>query len=95
LFKSGAVEFKRVSFSKLFAQHTMNRIEDKSLSASRTLIAFCGSPRLSNRVKEAKILNDLYLFMTEWQEHEMEITIESYGGTKSKKSEKALEESGT
>ena len=86
----GVLNFHRPPFPKLFESHTMDRINDIDFPASRTLVAFCGSPGLSNRVKEAKILNDLALFMAGRDQHQMDLVIESYGGEKPKASKQQI-----
>jgi len=87
----GVLNLHRPSFSKIFEAHTMKRILETDSPASRTLIAFCGSPALSHRVKEAKILNDLAMFIAGRDQHQMDLVIESYGGEKKKSSQKHQE----
>jgi hypothetical protein len=82
----GVLNLHRPSFSKILETHTMERITETDVPASQTLIAFCGSPALSNRVKEAKIFNDLALFVAGTDQHQMDLVIESYGGEKPKAS---------
>ena len=86
----GALKFQRPMLSKILEEHTMARINDADMPASRTLIAFCGSPQLADRVKEAKILNDLAMFVAGREQHQMDLVIESYGGEKPKSQEQKV-----
>ena len=84
LYKMGGLKFTRPSFPRILEQHTTKRMIEFSLPASRSLVAFCGSPGLGNFLKEAKIMNDLAMFVAGVDEHVIDLVIESYGGTKPK-----------
>ena len=82
LYKMGALKFNRPSFPLILEQHTSSRMADSSLKVSRTLLAFCGSPRLAHQIKEIKIMNDLAMFIAGVDRHRMDLVVESFGGTK-------------
>merc|ERR1739844_672074 len=89
----GALKFERPDFTRILEQHTIERMLNKmSLAASRTLVAFCGSPALGSFVKEVKIRNDLGMFIAGVDNHVTDLVIESYGGTKRKETKKNKEE---
>lgn len=93
LYKLGALKFERPNFPGTLEKHTTKRMVQLSLPASRTLVAFCGSPKLANFIKETKIMNDLAMFIAGVDEHSMDLVIESYGGTKPKEVKKNLKNS--
>ena len=93
LYKMGALKFERPNFPTILDQHTTERMLNKmSLAASRTLVAFCGSPALGSFVKEVKIRNDLGMFIAGVDNHVTDLVIESYGGTKRKEVKKNKKE---
>ena len=93
LYKLGALKFERPNFPRILENHTTKRMLEFDLPASRSLIAFCGSPKLASFIKEAKIMNDLAMFIAGVDEHTMDLVIESYGGTKPKEPKKNLNKS--
>ena len=83
LYQSGTITFKRPSIQDLIEHHSNERIKNENqVSTSQSLIAFCGSPMLAKEVKEAKVLNDLSLFITGNTHHQMDLVINSYGSHK-------------
>ncbi len=92
LYKLGALKFERPKFAKILEKHTTQRMLEESLPASKTLVAFCGSPQLGSFIKEVKIMNDLSMFVAGVDQHSMDLVIESYGGTKPKEDRKNLQD---
>ena len=80
LFQDGRVHFGRPDFAELIENHTLDMIETRNYSSS--LLAFCGSPRLSSYLRRTKIANDMVTAMTGHKHHKMEFIAESYGGIK-------------
>lgn len=77
--------FHRPDLSKIIEDHSLDMVTH--LRNSYTLLAFCGSPRLSHEIHQVKINNDITTSITGNKYHQMEFVSESYGGYKSKSSE--------
>ena len=77
LYREGAIRFGRPSIPSLVEKYTMETMETKH--ASRTLLAYCGSGALGNIVKEAKVLNDLFLSMAGKLLYSTDIVVKTYG----------------
>lgn len=77
-YQTDSVHFGRPDFSDIIKKHTLDLIESRQSSSS--VLAFCGSPVLSQKINQAKISNDLLTAMTGNKKHQMEFVSESYGG---------------
>ncbi len=83
LYTQGAIRFGRPSIEALFDTNTQESLEYSAANddvGTSTLLAFCGSERLGKVVKEAKIYNDIFLSMTGYTQHVVDLFIQSYGG---------------
>ena len=80
IIREGALYFERPSIQNILNTECLNRINDESLKASCTLLAFCGSSTLSSTIKQYKILNDVALLMTGNQHHQVDLVIENFSG---------------
>ncbi len=81
LFKENGIKFGRPSFEKLLDQNTTEIIANSEKNvATRTMFAFCGSERLGRKAKEANQYNDIFLSMTGYTQHVVDMEIHSYGG---------------
>ncbi len=79
LFKENCFKFGRPSFEKLLDQHTAEIIGNSKI-ATRTMFAFCGSEFLGRKAKEANQYNDIFLAMSGYTHHVVDMEIHSYGG---------------
>jgi len=82
LFQSGNVRFGRPDFGRIIEDHSLDLICTNNRRTSYSLMAFCGSPRLSQELHQCKISNDMLLGITGNKKHQMEFVSESYGGVK-------------
>ena len=76
------ITYGRLEISKWIQEHTLRMIDCHKRSYS--LLAFCGSPKLSNDIHQSKISNDMITAITGHKHHQMEYVSESYGGPPSK-----------
>lgn len=92
LFQIGAIRFGRPDIQDLIAINTSEALDSATHTASRTLLAFCGSVDLGKKVKELKVMNDIFLLMSGHVLHGMDVVIQSYGAASSstKKDAKSL-----
>eukprot|EP00543_Licmophora_paradoxa_P014987 CAMPEP_0202471054 /NCGR_PEP_ID=MMETSP1360-20130828/83405_1 /ASSEMBLY_ACC=CAM_ASM_000848 /TAXON_ID=515479 /ORGANISM="Licmophora paradoxa, Strain CCMP2313" /LENGTH=687 /DNA_ID=CAMNT_0049096985 /DNA_START=495 /DNA_END=2558 /DNA_ORIENTATION=- len=80
LYRNGSYFFERPDVSKIIENHSLNMVATRQ--NSYTVLAFCGSPRLSQQINEMKIANDISVVITGNKYHQMEYVSESYGGYK-------------
>lgn len=81
LYKIGCLKFNRPNFPQILEDNTAQRIvEEPMLPSSNTLFAFCGSPKLAEQIKEAKIMNDLARAASGVGHHQIALVAENYGG---------------
>ena len=86
-FRNGGIIFRRPNLRRVIEDHTIELINSRVNSHS--LLAFCGSPSLSNEIEYNKISNDVITAMTgHSQSHMMDFVSESYGGKKAASSNK-------
>jgi len=78
----GAIKFQRPDLQDIIENHTIDRINDKRGVHSSTLLAFCGSPKLSAHIHHAKIANDISTVISGNSLHQMDFVSESYGSSK-------------
>ena len=83
LYRRGWIRFERPDFEKILEEHSVDLIcsHRQTSGCSSTLLSFCGSPVLARSIHQAKINNDMTLFMTGNKKHQMEFVSDSYGGT--------------
>lgn len=81
LYQNGAIHFCRPNFDQIIENHTLDLIGTRRSSSS--VLAFCGSPVLSQKLHQQKISNDMLTAITGNKKHQMVFVSESYGGTKS------------
>jgi hypothetical protein len=79
LFQEGAIKFGRPSIQDLVETNTLDAMTSPTKTASRTLLAFCGSSALGRKVKELKVMNDIFLLMSGNVLHGMDVMIQTYG----------------
>eukprot|EP00521_Asterionellopsis_glacialis_P011582 CAMPEP_0195307206 /NCGR_PEP_ID=MMETSP0707-20130614/37600_1 /TAXON_ID=33640 /ORGANISM="Asterionellopsis glacialis, Strain CCMP134" /LENGTH=900 /DNA_ID=CAMNT_0040371453 /DNA_START=21 /DNA_END=2723 /DNA_ORIENTATION=- len=82
LWRSGAFQFARPDIKAILEDHMLERIYDSNRPTSNTLLAFCGSPTLSQFISEAKLSVDISTMITGNKYHSMDFISESYGGYK-------------
>jgi hypothetical protein len=82
LHRRGWIVFERPDFEKILEKHSLDVIcsQRQTSGCSSTLLSFCGSPVLGQIIHQAKINNDMTLFMTGNKKHQMEFVSDSYGG---------------
>lgn len=83
LFRQGAVRFGRPNIQDLIEINTSEALASPKNTASRTLLAFCGSFGLGKKVKELKVMNDIFLLMSGNMLHGMDVVIQAYGDSSS------------
>jgi len=76
------ITFGRLDIGQWIQDHTLRMIDNHKRSYS--LLAFCGSPKLSSQIHQDKISNDMITAITGNKKHQMEFLSESYGGPSSK-----------
>jgi len=86
LYQTGAIHFCRPKLAQIIESHTLDLIHNRQSSSS--VLAFCGSPVLSQKLHQDKISNDMLTAMTGNKKHQMEFVSESYGGAKNFSSSK-------
>ena len=91
LFKSRQVFFIRPKLGKVVEEHMLHMIETRQVYSS-TLLAFCGGPRLSSLLSEARSNVELLTAATGYSSHRLDYVSESYGGAKPKVASASLEE---
>lgn len=84
-----SVSFSRPDFGQMIESHTLDLIASREKSTS--LLAFCGSPQLSQEIHQDKISNDMLTAVTGYKQHQMEFVSESYGGIKKQLQKTELE----
>jgi len=82
LFASQAFHFERPDFRKIIQTHTLRLIQDRKKKYTNTLIAFCGSPSLSIRLKMIKAEIEMLTFVGNEMNHTTCFLSESYGAAK-------------
>lgn len=73
----------RPDLKEIIENHTLDLIATRRSSCS--VLSFCGSPELSQKLHHFKISNDMLAVMTGNRKHQMEYVSESYGGVKTPK----------
>lgn len=68
----------RPDFPSILDQHMIERINKKEVF-SNSLLAFCGSSRLSNAVHEAMVHANIAAISSGNEQHQMEFVSENYG----------------
>ncbi len=79
LFQQGAIKFGRPGIQDLVEKNTSEVMDCPTRTASRTLLAFCGSSAIGRKVKELKVMNDIFLLMSGNALHGMDVVIQTYG----------------
>ena len=79
LFQEGAIRFGRPSIQDLVEKNTSDAMDSPTKTASRTLLAFCGSGAVGRKVKELKVMNDIFLLMSGNVLLGMDVVIQTYG----------------
>ena len=79
LFQEGAIRFGRPSIQDLVEKNTSDAMDSPTKTASRTLLAFCGSGAVGRKVKELKVMNDIFLLMSGNVLLGVDVVIQSYG----------------
>ena len=78
-----SLEFNRPDFEKMMEDHMITLIDN--LKQSRTVMAFCGSPKLASTLNTVKLETQAIVRSTGHHHHGLEFMAESYGGVKSPK----------
>jgi hypothetical protein len=79
LFQEGAIRFGRPSIQDLVEKNTSDAMDSPTKTASMTLLAFCGSIAVGRKVKELKVMNDIFLSMSGNVLFGMDVVIQTYG----------------
>ena len=75
--------YHRPDFQKILEKRTLSTIRNHEYSSS--LLAFCGSTRVSIAVEQAKIANDLLVVMSGYKRHRMDFKSECHGSPRTGK----------